>query len=267
MEATVPARPWPEVASHIAGGGRTAVLMSGGVDSSVVAELAWHGLGRDAVAVTLAGPSLSLAERERAVGVAAAIGISHEVVRVDQLANAEYRANPSNRCYFCRSTEVDAVRRWAADRGIEQIVDGVHLDDLSEARAGLKALDEAGVRHPLLWGGWRKTDVRGYARSVGLPNWDQPSDACLSSRVAHGSAIDAVLLARIEAAEKVVLEHGFRRVRVRTDGLTARVEVDPVDVPRLLAEPMATEVRGAVAAHGFGSVTLDPHGYRLRPGS
>lgn len=267
MEATVRTRPWPEVASYIAGGGRTAVLMSGGVDSGVVAELAWHGLGRDAVAVTLAGPSLSLVERDRAVHVAASIGIPHEILPVDQLASAEYRANPSNRCYFCRSTEVGTVRRWAEDHGIDQLVDGVHLDDLGEARAGLKALDEAGVRHPLLWAGWRKPDVRAHARSVGLPNWDQPSDACLSSRVTHGSPIDATLLARIEAAEKVVLEHGFRRVRVRTDGVSARVEVDPTEVPRLLAEPMATEVRGAVGSHGFGSVTLDPHGYRARPGS
>lgn len=267
MAAAVLLRPGSEVAGYIAGGGRTAVLMSGGVDSSVVAELAVRGLGSDAIAVTLAGPSLSVAERERAVRVAASIGIAHATVPVDQLASAEYRANPSNRCYFCRSTEVGAVRRWAEDRGIVQLVDGVHLDDLGEARAGLRALDEAGVRHPLLWAGWRKSDVRAYARSAGLPNWDQPSDACLSSRVTHGSPIDAGLLARIEAAESTILERGFRRVRVRTDGVTARIEVDPVEVPRLLAEPMATEVRTAVEAHGFGSVTLDPLGYRARPGS
>lgn len=267
MAPTVLTRPWSEVAGYIAGGGRTAVLMSGGVDSSVVAELARRGLGEEAVAVTLAGPSLSGAEEARARRVAASIGIAHELVPVDQLASPEYRANPSNRCYFCRSTEVGAVRRWAADRGIAQIVDGVHLDDLGEARAGLRALDEAGVRHPLLWGGWRKSDVRERARAVGLPNWDEPSDACLSSRVAHGSPIDRALLARVEAAEQSVREQGFRRVRVRTDGVSARVEVDPSDVPRLLGEPVASRVRGAVGAHGFASVTLDPSGYRPRPGS
>jgi uncharacterized protein len=257
---------WSSLRAYVADGGRAAVLLSGGVDSAVVAHLAHAALGSEAVAVTLVGPSISEAEVDRARRVAGTVGISHAIVPVDPLANAEYRSNPSNRCYFCRSTEVAALRGWAADHGVRQLVDGVHLDDLGDARAGLRALDEAGVRHPLLWGRWRKAQVRSHAREVGLPNWDVPSDACLASRVAHGNPITAVLLRRVERAEEGLRARGFRRVRVRTDGALARVEVDPHEVARLLEEPTASQVRRELAEFGFAPVELDPAGYRPRAG-
>jgi len=198
--------------------------------------------------------------------VARQVGLSHALVAADPLEVAEYRANPSARCYFCRRTEMTALRAWADSHGVPQILDGVQLDDLGDDRPGLRAMDEAGASHPLLWARWRKNDVRRYARQVGLPNWDQPSEACLASRVPHGRPISLDLLTRIERAESELHRRGFRRVRVRTDGLDARVIVDPDEVARLLAEPSATEVRRSVAAAGFRSVVLDPDGYGSHPG-
>jgi pyridinium-3,5-biscarboxylic acid mononucleotide sulfurtransferase len=249
------------IVAHLRDGGPALVALSGGVDSSLVASLASEALGRDAVAVTLAGPAVARAEVERARAVATAIGIEHHIVPVDPVAREEYRTNPTNRCYFCRSVETAALRAFGEPRGIRQYLDGVHIDDLSDDRPGLRAMEEAGFLHPLAWAGWTKADVRAAARARRLPNWDWPSDACLASRVAHGEAISRELLERIERAESVLLDRGFRRVRVRVRGDGARIEVDPDDVARLATEPLATEVASAVRALGFQPVTIDPQGY------
>ncbi|MCI4342807.1 MAG: ATP-dependent sacrificial sulfur transferase LarE [Thermoplasmata archaeon] len=255
----------PGLAQRIAEGGRTVIALSGGVDSAVVAALAFEGLGLDAVAVTLRGPSVAKAEVDRAVRVAREIGIDHRVLEVDPLERAEYRANPTNRCYFCRSVEAGRLLAFGREWGALQYLDGIHTDDLSDDRPGVQAMNEAGFRHPLAESGWTKADVRQAARSRGLSNSDQPSDACLASRVAHGYVIDAPLLARIEAAEKILLDLGFRRVRVRVRGDGARIEVDPVEVARLSAPPLGTEIIASVAALGFGTVVIDPLGYGRRP--
>ncbi|MCI4339988.1 MAG: ATP-dependent sacrificial sulfur transferase LarE [Thermoplasmata archaeon] len=261
------ALPADDIVRSLAEGGPAVVALSGGVDSAVVAHLAYAALGPRAHALTLAGPAVSADERERASRVARAIGVPHEFLRSDPLEVAEYRANPDNRCYFCRKTESSALLGWGRGRGIAQWLDGVHADDLGEDRPGLAAMDEAGFRHPLAAAGWRKSDVREYARRVGLPNWNAPSDACLASRVTHGREISGPLLARIETAEAAVRALGFRRVRVRTDGASARVEVDATEVARLENSDVAASVDRAVRALGFGPVTLDPHGYRPRPGA
>lgn len=260
-----PRRSDEEIRGHLRSGGRALVALSGGVDSSLVAALARDALGGAAIAVTLSGPAVSSAEVARARSVAAFLGLAHEVVPVDPVARAEYRANPSNRCYFCRSIETAALRAIGVNWGVEQYLDGIQVDDLSDDRPGLRAMDEAGFRHPLVWAGWTKADVRAAARSRGLSNWDWPSDACLASRVAHGDPISRELLAQVEAAESVLLGRGFRRVRVRVRGGAARIEVDPQEVARLTAEPLASEVVGAVRALGFEPVTIDPHGYRHVP--
>ena len=251
-----------ELEAHIRAGGRALVAMSGGVDSSLVAALAYSALGSEATAVTLTGPAVSRQEVERAQRVAASIGVEHVLLPVDPLSRTEYRKNGPDRCYFCRSVETAVLRPFGTERGVLQFLDGVQRDDLSDDRPGLKAMDEAGFHHPLLWGGWRKSDVRAEARRRGLPNWDQPSDACLSSRVAHGEPVSAELLARIEAAERILVDLGFRRVRVRVRGGAARIEVDPGDVARLLAEPLASRVVGEVGRVGFRPVSIDPRGYR-----
>ncbi|HEV2165382.1 MAG TPA: ATP-dependent sacrificial sulfur transferase LarE [Thermoplasmata archaeon] len=254
------------VLQSLRGAGGALVAMSGGVDSAVVAALLSRAVGSDAFAVTLAGPAVSEAEVDRAVRVARHIGIRHELVEIDPLRSPEYRANPSNRCYFCRQIETSALRAWGASRGVERFYDGIHRDDLAEERPGIRAMEEAGFLHPLARAGWGKAEVRRYARSIGLPNADQPSDACLASRVRHGQAISAELLRRVAEAESGLYRRGFVRVRVRVEGTGARVEVDPFETDRLLGEPTATAVRAELARLGFDPVALDPAGYR-RAGS
>jgi pyridinium-3,5-biscarboxylic acid mononucleotide sulfurtransferase len=254
-----------EIVAHIKGGGPALVALSGGVDSSLVAALAHEALGPAAQAVTLSGPAVSRAELERARAVARTVGIAHVVVAVDPLAQPEYRANPTNRCYFCRAVETTALRSFGDPRGFRQYLDGVHSDDLSEDRPGLRAMDEAGFSHPLAWAGWTKADVRAAARLRHLSNWDQPSDACLASRIAHGDPISRELLGRVEAAESVLLDRGFRRVRVRVHDGGARLEVDPSEVTRLSTPPLSVEIQDAIRQLGFDPVTIDPHGYGSRP--
>jgi pyridinium-3,5-biscarboxylic acid mononucleotide sulfurtransferase len=249
------------VRARIAEGGRAVVALSGGVDSAVVAALAQEALRADAVAVTLSGPAVARHEVARATEVAGAIGILHVVLEADPLANAQYRANPTNRCYFCRSVEAARLTEFGARWGARQYLDGIQLDDLTDDRPGVRAMEEAGFAHPLVAARWAKSDVRAWARQQGLPNAETPSDACLASRVAHGEPIDAPLLRRIERAEGALLARGFRRVRVRVRSGAARVEVDPEEVSRLSASPMAEEVVAELRDLGFDPVTLDPHGY------
>ncbi len=257
-----PPRPEAELVARIAAGGPALVALSGGVDSSVVAALAHEALGSRAIAVTLEGPAVARAEVERARRVARSIGIGHTVLSVDPLEREEYRANPSDRCYWCRAVETTRLRAFGSRQHVVQYLDGVQVDDLSDDRPGLRAMNEAGFLHPLVWGGWSKSTVRDSARRRGLPNWDQPSDACLASRVAHGEPITPDLLRRIEAAEGVLLALGFRRVRVRVSRGTARIEVGSDEVDRAVAAPLAAEIVGEVRRFGFDRVTIDPRGYR-----
>ena len=257
-----------DIRERIRSHGAALVALSGGVDSGLVAALAAEALGPRSVAVTLSGAAVAAREVTRARAVAELLGIEHVGLEVDPLARREYRENLANRCYFCRSVEIARLKEFGAARAVRQYLDGVHADDLSDDRPGLRALDEAGFDHPLLWAEWGKPEVRSAARSKGLPNWDQPSDACLASRVAHGSRISTELLGRIETAESMILDRGFRRVRVRVRGAGARIEVDPSEVGRLRAEPLASEVTAALAALGFAFVVIDPGGYHGggRPG-
>jgi pyridinium-3,5-biscarboxylic acid mononucleotide sulfurtransferase len=265
--ASAPNAPWPAEAilRRLADGGPAAVALSGGVDSAVVAHLAFRALGPRAAAVTFQGPAVADREVASARATAAWIGIAHVTLESDPLSLPQYRANPSNRCYFCRAHEAGRLRAWGEPRGVLRYLDGVHADDLGDDRPGLRALDEAGVLHPLLSAGWGKKEVRAYARAVGIPNPDRPSDACLASRVRHGEPITPERLARVQAAEERLYARGFRRVRVRSEGAGARVEVDPGEVAKLLAEPLASTVRGELVGLGFASVTIDPAGYRWRP--
>jgi pyridinium-3,5-biscarboxylic acid mononucleotide sulfurtransferase len=255
--------PW--LVDRIRRGGPALVALSGGVDSAVVAHLARRALGRRATAATLTGPSLSGAEHASARSAARAIGIRWIELEVDPLADPAYRANPTDRCYYCRRGESAALRAWGAAHGIRQYLDGVHADDLAEVRPGLRALAEAGVLHPLAAAGWGKAAVRRYAGAVGLPNADRPSNACLASRVAHGVPIERALLARLDAAEALVRAEGFRRVRVRFAPEGVRIVVDPAEVPRLRSEPIAGRLTGELRRLGFPVVTLDTTGY-ARPG-
>jgi pyridinium-3,5-biscarboxylic acid mononucleotide sulfurtransferase len=254
--------PASAIVAGLSGSGPALVALSGGVDSSVVALLAHQALGPKAVAVTLTGPAVSSEELESASRVAQVIGIQHVVLTSDPLSDQRYAENPTNRCYFCRRHEGDLLRTWGQEHSVAIYLDGVHLDDMGDDRPGLQAMNEHGFRHPLAEAGWRKVDIRAYARSTGLPTWDRPSNACLASRITHGQSITVPLLDQIARAEEWVSARGYRRVRVRVSDGHARVEVDPGEVSELQAD--AVSLTQALRGLGFASVEIDPNGYRSR---
>jgi pyridinium-3,5-biscarboxylic acid mononucleotide sulfurtransferase len=250
-----------EIVSLLRSRGPALVALSGGVDSSAVAALAHDALGDRVLAATVVSSSVSSREVEAARSAAGAVGLRHVLVDADPLEDEQYRANGADRCFRCRSVETAALRQLGEAEGARQYLDGIHVDDLGDDRPGIRAMDSAGFFHPLLWAGWRKDDVRRYARSLDLPTWDRPSNACLASRVARGEPISRTLLERIDRAEAELLDRGFRRVRVRVRGEEARIEVDRSEVDRLDDPRLLAELRGRLSVLGFATVTIDPRGY------
>jgi pyridinium-3,5-biscarboxylic acid mononucleotide sulfurtransferase len=263
-ELAVPARSEEELLAFVRARGPALVALSGGVDSAVVAALARSALGERVLAATVVSASVASGELDAARAVARALGLRHRLVDAEPLSDARYRENGADRCYRCRSVETRALREVGAREGLSQFLDGIQLDDLGDDRPGIRAMDEAGFLHPLLWAGWRKAEVRRYARQIGLPNADRPSNACLSSRVARGEPITAELLSRIDRAERWLLERGFGRVRVRVRGSSARIEVDRSEVDRLDEPGLRADLTARLAAIGFTSVAVDPRGYPAR---
>src|SRR3989441_1630675 len=242
--------------------GRVLVAFSGGVDSGLVARVAHDALGDDALAVLADAESLARWELAEAVSEAREIGIRLETVRVSELANDRYVANPTNRCYFCRQELGGALKPLAAELGFHAIADGVNVSDLGDHRPGIQAMNEAGFWHPLVEFGFTKADVRALARELHLSFFDKPSNACLSSRIAYGEVITMEKLQRVEAAEGAIRALGFRGVRVRAHDGIARIEVPREDLPRMSETAMSEKVVEAVRKAGFVYVTVDLRGYR-----
>lgn len=241
--------------------GDVIVAMSGGVDSVLLAKVAADVLGDRALAVTADSPSLPRRELRDAAALAALAGITHRIIRTEEVADPRYAANPENRCYFCKSelfTQLDAL---AAELGFRWVAYGENVDDLGDHRPGAQAAGERGVRAPLKEAGLTKADIRGLAQRLGLPIWDKPAFACLGSRFPYGSEITPERLAQVEAAEDVLWDNGLRQFRVRHHGDVARIEIDRADMARLL--DLADDVVGRIRAEGgFTHVTLDLAGYR-----
>ncbi|HYG62416.1 MAG TPA: ATP-dependent sacrificial sulfur transferase LarE [Thermoanaerobaculia bacterium] len=249
-----------DVVTDLAGRGSVLVAYSGGVDSAVVAALAFRAVGERAVAVTAAAETLAGAELDHARRLAAEIGIRHETVTYSELDDPEFVANPSHRCYVCQGLRMSTMVRLAAERGYAVVCDGTNASDPGPDRPGLKAVRESGVYSPLLEHGIDKAATRAIASALGLSVWDRPANACLSSRIPHGQLVTLGKLRRIEAAEELLAEHGFRVVRVRHDQGAARVEVAPDEVERLAG--IWNDVEPRLRSLGFERVAYDPHGYR-----
>jgi uncharacterized protein len=248
------------ILSDLATRGSALVAFSGGVDSAVVAALAFKALGERAVAVTAAAETLAGTELDQARRAAAEIGIRHEVTTYSELSEPEFVANPSYRCYVCQGMRMGTMQRLAREGGYAVVCDGTNASDPGPDRPGLKAVQENGVYSPLLAHGVDKAAVRSIARRLGLSVWDRPANACLSSRIPHGQLVTLGKLRRIEAAEELLLGRGFRVVRVRHAGGGARVEVGGGEVARL-AE-LWDDLAPRLLALGFAAVTYDPAGYR-----
>lgn len=241
--------------------GSLVIGMSGGVDSVLLAKIAQDVLGERALAVTADSPSLPRRELREAEELARIAGIRHLVVKTDEVADPRYAANPTNRCYFCKSELFTRLDGLAAAQGFDWVAYGENMDDLGDHRPGAVAAGEHGVRAPLKEAGLTKADIRALAQRLGLPVWDKPAFACLGSRFPYGTEITPEKLAQVEAAEEVLWELGFRRYRVRHHGEVARIEVPPEDMLRLI-DQNAILVKRFRAEAGFIHVTMDLAGYR-----
>src|SRR4051794_24326512 len=233
--------------------GEVVVAFSGGVDSSVVAAIAYRALGENALAVTAVSPSVAVGELEGAKRVAAHIGIAHEVVRTDELARPGYRANGRDRCYFCKTELYDTL---AARHPGVALLSGANADDQGDWRPGLHAAAEHGVQHPLI--DVTKEQVRALARALHLPSAEKPATPCLASRIPYGTAVDPETLARIDRAERAVRALGFPILRVRHLGPLGRLEVD--DPQRALAHQQ--EILSAIKQAGYEHATIDERPFR-----
>ena len=236
------------------------VAFSGGADSALVAAVAARELGDRALAVTAVSPSLPPGELEAARKTAEAAGILHRTVRTEEVDNEAYRANGLDRCYHCKTELYDVLGDLAHREGYAVVASGANADDLGDFRPGLRAASEHEVRHPLVEAGLGKDDVRELSRELGLPTWDKPASACLSSRFAFGVRIGVEELSKVGRAERAIKELGFRQVRVRVHGDVARVEVESGDIERLVEQ--REHVTGALKALGYRFVTIDLEGFR-----
>ena len=241
--------------------GSVVIGYSGGVDSVFLAKAALDVLGADRVlAVTGRSESYPQIQRDVAIECSEEFGIPHLEVHTDELDDPNYAANPTNRCYFCKTELWSQLRRVADERGYSEVLDGSNADDAHDYRPGLNAAREHAVRSPLLEAGLTKQDIRTLSRELGLPTWDQPAAPCLSSRLPYGLAVTVARLREVEAAEAAVRALGFRDFRVRHHGNAARLELPPAELPVAVAQ--AGALTSAVAGAGFERVLLDVEGYR-----
>ena len=242
--------------------GSLVVAYSGGVDSAYLAYLATRVLGARALSVTAESPSYPERHRAMALAIARDFGLQHVVIRTDELARPEYRANAGDRCYHCKHELYARLTALARARGFAAVADGSNADDRGDYRPGRRAAREFGVMSPLDAAGLTKADIRALSREAGLPTWDEPASACLSSRIPHFSEVTEEKLRTIEAAESALRRLGFRVMRVRHHGDIARLEFDRAEMSRALAPEMASAIDHALRALGFTYVTIDLRGYR-----
>jgi len=244
--------------------GRVCAAFSGGVDSSVVLAVAARVLGADRVlAFTAVSETYRDDELAAARGLAASLGVRHLTWQTRELDDPRFVANTRERCYFCKSTMLEAMERAAAEAGVEVLIDGANRDDLGDERPGLRASAERGVRHPLIEAGLGKAAVRALARALDLPVWSKPAEACLASRIAFDQPVTADKLRQVAAAEDVVRELGLGpELRVRHHGDVARVELPADQVPRAAGADLREVLVRRLRALGFTYATLDLQGFR-----
>lgn len=238
------------------------VAYSGGVDSAYLAWAAHRALGARALAVTAVSPSYSAHDRAQAEHCAQVAGFRHELISTAEFSNPLYVANNADRCYHCKSELFEVLDRIAAEGRFAAVAYGINADDTHDFRPGHRAAAEHRVLAPLLDAELTKAEIRELARAAGLPVWDRPASACLSSRVPYGTAVTPEILARIEQGEAILRDLGFRQFRLRYHNEIARIEVARDEMPRALDPAVAAAIAARLKALGFTYVTLDLEGYR-----
>ena len=242
--------------------GQALIAYSGGIDSTLVAKIAYDVLGEKSIAITAVSPSLLPEELDDAQDQAMTIGINHELIETEEMDNPNYTSNPVNRCYFCKSELHDKLTIITKERGYPYIIDGVNADDLQDYRPGIQAAKERGVRSPLAEVGVTKMEVRELSKYLGLPWWDKPSQPCLSSRFPYGEEITYEKLHRVGRAEIYLRQLGYNNLRVRSADDTARIELLPEQITKFVSENNLPQIVSHFQKLGFTYVTLDLEGYR-----
>lgn len=246
----------------LAGLGSGLIAFSGGVDSAYLAVAATRVLGNRALCVTADSPSYPAHHRELAQQIARDFHLHHEFVATTEVDQPAYRANPADRCYHCKQELFSRLSALARERGLAAMLDGNNADDRGDYRPGRQAAREHGVRSPLDEVGLAKAEIRELSRRLGLPTWDLPASACLSSRIPYGSTVTVEKLRRIDRAESALRALGFRHCRVRHHDDVARIELPPEELPRVLDAGVREAVVRDLKAVGYLYVSLDLEGYR-----
>jgi pyridinium-3,5-biscarboxylic acid mononucleotide sulfurtransferase len=238
------------------------VALSGGADSAYLAWAAHRALGENALSITAISPSFPAFDRATVEEFVSKFHLLHEFIETHEMENPAYRANASDRCYFCKDELFSVLDAVAQTRGFAAIAYGVNADDTLDFRPGHRAATEHQVLAPLLDAGLRKAEIRHLSQRAGLPTWDRPASACLASRVPYGTEVTPERLALIERGEAALRNLGFSQFRVRLHDRLARVEISPAELPRALSPEMAATISRHLKAVGFTYVALDLEGYR-----
>lgn len=238
------------------------IAFSGGADSAYLAWAAHSAIGKRAVSITALSASFSQHDREQAAEFVRSAGVQHEFIETHEFENPEYIANRADRCYHCKDELFDRMELFAHERGFAAIAYGINADDMHDFRPGHRAAHEHRILAPLLDAALSKPEIRMLSLRAGLPTWDRPASACLSSRIPYGVPVTPELLSQVERAETALRELGYRQFRVRAHGELARIELAPDELSRGLQAEMGKQIARAVKGAGFTFVTIDLEGYR-----
>ncbi len=241
---------------------RVIIAYSGGVDSAFLAAVANEVLGSNALSVTAVSPSLAPSELEEAESLAQDLGLNYRTINTNEIGREDYSANNPDRCFFCKDELYSHLIKFCGEENYNFVVNGTNVDDLGDYRPGLDAATQYGVRSPLVEANLEKKDIRVLSREMGLPTWDKPAQACLSSRIPYGTMVTVEALTTIAKAEKYLRTKGFKQLRVRHHESIARIEISADDFDVLTSEPLRTEVPSYFKSLGYSYVTLDLEGFR-----
>jgi pyridinium-3,5-biscarboxylic acid mononucleotide sulfurtransferase len=252
---------YEKLQSIIAETGKAAVAYSGGVDSTLLAKVAFDVLKENSIAITLVSPMNAQSEMKDAEDLAKEIGITHYMINDDEIED-EVLANPIDRCYHCKKVEFTRILDKAREENIAVVFDGSNMDDMSDYRPGLQALSELKVISPLRLAGLTKSDIRELSHELGLRTWDKPALACLGSRIPYGERITIEKLTRIDQSEDYMRTLGFIQFRVRSHGDMARIEVSPEERTKLFDEKLLDAISKQLKSYGYQYVCVEMEGYR-----